>query len=160
MGLLLFNTKDAIGRGININGTAVEAWQSYIDIYKNALAMAQQNAIQDLRNTLYIDHTDFNLFITILQKKFSNVNALGGKLTNKDFKLIILNVLPQSWDSVVAGLYGNINSVKTISRLQSWYARISQNCPPKMGQNSMVLYTTTSKQKLNSHLICTNPNYK
>jgi len=125
MGLLLFNTKDAIGWGININGTAVEAWQSYIDIYKNASAMARQNAIQDLRNTLYIDHTDFNLFITILQKKFSNVNALGGKLTNKDFKLIILNVLPQSWDSVVAGLHRNMNSVKTISRLQSWYARIS-----------------------------------
>jgi len=125
MGLLLFNTKDAIGWGININGTAVEAWQSYIDIYKNTSAMARQNAIQDLRNTLYIDHTDFNLFITILQKKFSNVNALGGKLTNKDFKLIILNVLPQSWDSVVAGLHRNMNSVKTISRLQSWYARIS-----------------------------------
>ena len=125
MGLLLFNTKDAIGWGININGTAVEAWQSYIDIYKNTLAMARQNAIQDLRNTLYIDHTDFNLFITILQKKFSNINALGGKLTNKDFKLIILNMLPQSWDSVVAGLHRNMNSVKTISRLQSWYARIS-----------------------------------
>jgi len=58
--------------------------------------MAQQNAIQDLRNILYIDHTDFNLFITILQKKISNVNALGGKLTDEDFKIIILNVLPQS----------------------------------------------------------------
>jgi len=96
MELLLFNTKDAIGQGININGTAAEAWQSYIDIYKNASAMAWQNTIQDLCNILYIDHTNFNLFITILQKKFSNVNALGGKLTNKDFKLIILNVLPQS----------------------------------------------------------------
>jgi len=66
MGLLLFNTKDAIGRGINIDGTAAEAWQSYIDIYKNASAMARQNAVQDLRNTLYIDNTDFDLFITIL----------------------------------------------------------------------------------------------
>jgi len=52
--------------------------------------------MQDLRNTLYTDHTDFDLFITILQKKFSNVNALGGKLTDEDFKLIILNALPQS----------------------------------------------------------------
>jgi len=87
--------------------------------------MARQNAVQDLRNILYIDNTDFDLFITILQKKFSNVNALGGKLTDEDFKLIILNALPQSWDSVVAGLYGNMNSAETISRLQSWYARIS-----------------------------------
>jgi len=117
MGLLLFNTKDAIGQGINIDGTAAEAWQSYIDIYENALAMARQNAVQDLHNTLYINNTDFDLFITILRKKFSNVNTLGGKLTNEDFKLIILNALPQSWDSVVAGLYGNMNSAETISRL-------------------------------------------
>jgi len=61
MELLLFNTKDAIGQGINIDGTAAEAWQSYIDIYKNMSAMVRQNAIQDLCNTLYIDHTDFNL---------------------------------------------------------------------------------------------------
>ena len=150
MGLLLFNTKDAVGRGINIDGTAAEAWQSYIDIYENASAMARQNAVQDLRNTLYIDNTDFDLFITILQKKFSNVNALGGKLTDEDFKLIILNALPLSWDSVVAGLYGNMNSAETISRLQSWYARISRNCSPKMGQSSMALYTTTPKHKINS----------
>jgi len=58
--------------------------------------MAQQNTVQDLHNTLYTDHTDFDLFITILQKKFSNVNALGGKLTDEDFKLIILNILSQS----------------------------------------------------------------
>ena len=77
--------------------------------------MVQQNAMQDLRNILYTDHTDFNLFITILRKKFSNVNALGGKLTDEDFKLIILNALPHSWDSVVAGLYGNMNSAETIS---------------------------------------------
>jgi len=66
IGLLLFNTKDAVEWGINIDRTAAEAWQSYIDIYENALAIARQNAIQDLCNTLYIDHTDFNLFITIL----------------------------------------------------------------------------------------------
>ena len=122
--------------------------------------MARQNAVQDLCNTLYTDHTDFDLFITTLQKKFSNVNALGGKLTDEDFKLIILNVLPQSWDSVVASLYGNMNLAETISQLQSWYARISQNQPPKMGQNSMALYTTIPKQRTNSQLICTNPNCK
>jgi len=43
MGLLLFNIKDAVGRGINIDD-------------------------QDLRNTLYIKHTDFNLFIAMLRK--------------------------------------------------------------------------------------------
>jgi len=59
---------------------------------------------------------------------------------------------------VVAGLYGNMNSAETISQLQSWYARISQNRPPKIGQNSMALYTTTPKQRTNSQLICTNPN--
>ena len=40
MGLLLFNIKDAVGRGINIDD-------------------------QDLRN---IKHTDFNLFIAMLRK--------------------------------------------------------------------------------------------
>ena len=150
MGLLLFNTKDAVERGINIDGTAAEAWQLYIDIYEKASAIAWQNAVQDLCNTLYTDHTNFDLFITTLQKKFPNVNTLGGKLTDEDFKLIILNALPQSWDSVVTGLYGNMNSAETISWLQSQYTRISWNRPPKMGQNSMTLYTITPKQKTNS----------
>jgi len=66
MGLLLFNTKDAVGQGINIDSTTAEAWQLYIDIYENTSAMARQNAVQDLYNTLYIDYTDFCLFITIL----------------------------------------------------------------------------------------------
>jgi len=48
MGLLIFNTKNPVGLGINIDGTAAKAWTSYIDTYEKASNMTQLNAEQNL----------------------------------------------------------------------------------------------------------------
>jgi len=72
MGLFIFNTKNPVGLGININGTAAKAWTSYIDTYKKASNMTWLNAEQNLQNMIYTDQTGFTDFITIMQNKWSN----------------------------------------------------------------------------------------
>jgi len=60
-----------------------------------------------------------------MQNKLSQVRALGTDITNKNFKTILLNFLPSSWDPVVAFLYKDIPISKTISQLQVWWLKIS-----------------------------------
>jgi len=59
----MLNTRNPAGLGINIDGTAAEAWTSYINTYKKAYNMVQLNTKQILKNTSYTDHTDFMDFI-------------------------------------------------------------------------------------------------
>jgi len=63
LGLLIFNTRNPAGLGINIDSTAAKAWTSYINTYKKASNMVQLNTEQTLWNMTYSDHTDFNNFI-------------------------------------------------------------------------------------------------
>ena len=87
--------------------------------------MTRQNAEQELRNMTYSNNTDFNVFITTMRNKLSHANALGATITDENFKTIILNALPPSWDPVVAALYGDVSATEAISQLETWYTRIS-----------------------------------
>jgi len=69
MGLLIYNTTDPLGLGININGTAAEAWKSYLDTYNTLSEVALANAEQELQNMMYIDRQDFTTFISQLCTK-------------------------------------------------------------------------------------------
>jgi len=69
MGLLIYNTTDPLGLGININGTAAEAWKSYLDTYNTPFEVALANAEQELRNMTYIDGQYFTTFISQLCTK-------------------------------------------------------------------------------------------
>jgi len=44
----MFNTKNPVGQGINIDSIAVQAWTLYINNYKKALDIARLNAKQNL----------------------------------------------------------------------------------------------------------------
>jgi len=48
MGLLIYNTTDPLRLGININGTAAEAWKLYLDIYNIPSKVALANMEQEL----------------------------------------------------------------------------------------------------------------
>lgn len=159
IGLLIFNTKNPVGLGINIDGTAAEAWTSYINTYEKASNMSRLNAEQSLRNMTYTDCTNFTDFITAMQSKWSDARALGAKIPYEDFKNIIINALPDSWDPAVAALYDpNMSSSEAISRLQTWYARISRNRPTTITQTTSALQTSIPRQRQRSQLICVNPN--
>ena len=77
--------------------------------------MARQNIEQELHNLTFSDRDDFQNHITIMQNKLSQAKALGADITDKNFKTILLNSLPSSWDPVVASLYKDIPISKTIS---------------------------------------------
>jgi len=96
LGLLMFNTRNPVGLGINIDGTAAEAWSSYINTYEKASNMAWLNAEQTLQNMTYSDRTDFNNFIINMHNKWSDARALGSKINDEDFKDIIITSLPKS----------------------------------------------------------------
>jgi len=104
MGLLIYNTTDPLGLGININGTAAEVWKSYLDTYNMLSEVALANAEQELRNMIYIDGQDFTAFISQLRTKWTIATALGAKIDDLAFRIILLNSLPRSWDSIVATL--------------------------------------------------------
>jgi len=128
LGLLIFNTRNPAGLGININGTAAEAWTSYINTYEKASNMAQLNAEQTLWNMTYSDHTDFNNFIINMHNKWSDARALGSKINNEDFKDIIITSLPKSWNPIAVPLYNpNMTSADAIAHLQIWYTKINKN---------------------------------
>jgi hypothetical protein len=105
LGLLVYNTIDPIGLGINISRNAADAWKSYIDNYEVASEIAIINADRDLRNTLYNDGDDFQDFINHMCTKWSNATALGAPIDDRTFRTIVLSALPQSWDPIVATLY-------------------------------------------------------
>ena len=105
LGLLIFNTRNPAGLGININSIATETWTSYINTYEKASNMAQLNVEQTLQNMTYSDCTDFNNFIINMCNKWSDARALGSKINNKDFKDIIITSLPKSWNPIAAPLY-------------------------------------------------------
>jgi hypothetical protein len=85
MGLLIYNTTDPVGLGININGTAADAWKSYKDTYEVASEIAIINADCDLRNLVYNDGDDFQEFINRMRTKWSNATALGAPIDDKAF---------------------------------------------------------------------------
>jgi len=125
MGLLIYNTTDPLGLGININRIAAEAWKSYLDTYNTPSEVALANVEQELRNMTYIDGQDFTAFISQLHTKWTIATALGAKIDDLALRMILLNSLPRSWDSIVATLYTTKSLHDAINHLMSHWARVS-----------------------------------
>jgi len=69
---------------------------------------------------IFLDGDDFQSHVTIMQNKLSQARALSADITNKNFKTILLNSFPSSWDPVITFLYKDILVSETISQLQVW----------------------------------------
>ncbi|KAF7763932.1 hypothetical protein Agabi119p4_8469 [Agaricus bisporus var. burnettii] len=161
MGLLIYNTGDAVGLGINIHGTAADAWKSYTETYEVASEVAVLNAELILRNTTYNDGQDFVEFITQMRTKWSNATALGATIDDKSFRTIILNALPRTWDPIVATLYTTQTSRDAINQLMTHWARISRDRVTSPQTATSALQATANKpgrERQRSQLTCTNPN--
>lgn len=156
-GLLIFNTKNPIGLGVNVGGTAAEAWKSYVEVYEAGSDLAVANAEMELRNMRYTDNDDFPNYISRIRVKWAQANALGASVNDQAFKTILLNSLPRSWDPVVASLYRTSSSIETISQLNVHWLRISRDRITGTPSSTTVLQTNTNNHRRNQ-LQCTNPN--
>jgi hypothetical protein len=141
MGLLIYNTTDPVGLGVNINGTAADAWKSYQETYKVVSEIAIINADRDLRNTVYNDGNDFQDFINRMCTKWSNATTLGAP--------IVLSALLQSWGPIVATLYTTQTSCDAINQLMTHWARISRERITNARTSTSALQAFTNKQARN-----------
>ncbi|KAG6894102.1 hypothetical protein C0993_012341 [Termitomyces sp. T159_Od127] len=83
---------------------------------------------------------------TILEK--------GATIMDAAFQSIIIGLLPESWDTIVASLYATTTSVQLISGLTVHWDQVKA-CKP-MGTLATALQATTKTQK--PKLVCTNIN--
>jgi hypothetical protein len=161
LGLLVYNTIDPVGLGINISRTATDAWKSYQDSYEVVSEIAIINADRDLRNMLHNDGEDFQEFINRMRTKWSNATALGAPIKDRAFRTIVLSALPQSWDPIVATLYTTQSSRDAINQLMTHWAQISRDWISNACTSTSALQVSANRQgcdRNRSQLVCTNPN--
>ena len=127
MGLLIYNIKNPVGLGVKLDGTAAEAWKSLTDQYQVTSELALVNAQRELRTTLLTEGADLLVHISDLRTKWIKANATGAKITDADFRMVLLSSLPPSWDSLVATLYDAKTSADIITRLTMHWSRLTQN---------------------------------
>ncbi|EDR06651.1 retrovirus-related pol polyprotein [Laccaria bicolor S238N-H82] len=155
--LLLYNTKNAVGLGLKLDGTAAEAWNSLTSQYKVSSDLAMITAQRDLRNITFTDGNDFPTHISNLRTKWVTANNAGAKINDADFRMVILSSLPASWDSVVGTLYEAKSSADVISRLTIHWNRIDRS---KSVANPATTVTAlqADTRKPRSQLLCANQN--
>jgi len=108
---------------------------------------------------MYSDRTDFNDFIIDMRSKWSDARALGSKITDEDFKDIIISSLSESWSSVTTPLYDpGMTSVDAMAHLQIWHTKSHRNQLTNNTQSTLALQTSVPKQESRSQLIYINPN--
>jgi len=63
-----------------------------------------------------------------MHSKWSDARALGSKITDEDFKDIIISFLPKFWSSATVSLYDpGMTSVDVIAYLQIWHTKFHRN---------------------------------
>jgi hypothetical protein len=153
--LIVHNIKDPIGEGVNLDGTAAEAWKSltsFKDVVTNLVRIGHEN---NLRNTRYIKGTDLATHFTSLRTKCTTANAQGAAIDDERFGMIVLSTMPSSWDMLVLTLYDCKTLSQVIQRLTLHGECLAQSkgSKPTNSSSSQALFT---QQKVHSTEICGN----
>ena len=155
--LLLFNTTELTGLGIDTSGIAVDAWKTYMDLYNKKTLVEQLNAETELRNTFLTANGDFPAHITLLRKKLTHARLVGAEISDGNFVAIVLNSLSSTWDSIVATVFKHDSSSEIIVKLHAWWLRVYKNRNINTSRGITALYASTSQHYNQNQLICTNP---
>ncbi|GLB45565.1 hypothetical protein LshimejAT787_2400230 [Lyophyllum shimeji] len=124
LALITYNTKNPVGLGVKIDGTAAEAWESLTDTYGTTSELAAVHAEKVLRNTTFSDDTDFLEHIATLRMRWTAATEKGATIDDRTFRGIIIASLPESWNEVVSTLYGTKNSAELIAGLTLHWERL------------------------------------
>jgi len=159
LGLLQYNTKNPIGLGVKLDGSAAQAWKSLTDIYDHISDLAKINIQRELRDTKFLDGNDFSAHIANLRTLWTHANSAGSNISDTDFRTIILTSLPEAWDTIVATLYDARSSADTIARLDMHWSRINRNGKVSTATSSSVALQANAKPGGNVKR-CANTNCK
>lgn len=105
LGLIIYNTKNPIGLGIKMDGTAAEARSALKENYGEFSEIAAMMAEKRLRATEFTDGMDFTKHIEDLREKWKSATEKGANISEAAFRNILIASLPESWNAVVAGVY-------------------------------------------------------
>ncbi|PPR04697.1 hypothetical protein CVT26_015023 [Gymnopilus dilepis] len=154
-GLIMYNCINPVGLGVDLAGTAADAWAALVSLYDISSDVAAVNAQRDLRNTMFKDGDDLMAHISTLRTKWRKANASGANITDADFRMILLSSLPPSWDMLVATLYDTKTSMDVITRISTHWERIKGQSQPK-DVSATALATGSRKPAPCSNLQCSN----
>ena len=99
MGLLIYNIKNPVSLGVQMEGTATEVWKSLTDQYNVTSKLALVNAQCKLCMTILSEGGDLLAHISDLHTKRMKANTAGAKIEDTNFHMIILSSLPTSYKS-------------------------------------------------------------
>lgn len=117
LGLIIYNCKNPIGLGINMDGTAAEAWDALTKAYGVVSDLATMGAENRLRSTRFVDGADFLNHISDLRMKWKDATEKGATINDATFRSIVMASLPESWNAVVASMYATKTLVNFIAGL-------------------------------------------
>ncbi|KAH0590739.1 hypothetical protein H2248_000865 [Termitomyces sp. 'cryptogamus'] len=146
LGLIVYNTKTPVGLGIKMDGSAMEAWKGLTDNYGVFSKIATMHAKKCLCATKFLDTMDFLKHIKDLREKWKPVTEKGAKIDDDIFHTILLALLLESWNAVVAGVYAMIQSKDLIATLTiHWDCLVLQK--QKDGVSATALQAQTNQTK-------------
>lgn len=155
LGLIIYNTKNPVGLGIKMDGSAAEAWQALTDNYGVFSEIAAMNAEKHLRATEFRDGMDFLKHVEDMREKWKAATEKGATINDSVFRTILIASLPESWNTVVAGIYAMTKSKDVIAALTIHWDRLVLQ-KQKAGISATALQVQTSQTK--QRLVCVNPN--
>jgi len=154
--LLIFNTIELTGLGIDADIMAANTWKTYIILYDKKSLIGYLDTETELRNISLVTNGDFPTYINLLRKKVIHTRALEANISDKNFVTIILNSFPSTWDSIVITVFKSSLSSNIIAKLHTWWLRVYQNYNQNSPKGIITLHTSNSQYCNQSQLLCTN----
>lgn len=162
-----WNIVDADGHGIMQAHTAEEVWTTLLNRYEKQDIVSQTALIDRLRMKKYEDGTSLVDHIAELNRGRTLASHAGANITDENYKMIIIQSLPPSWNNVSMPLYSLQSSGEVVSRLETYELHLAaqrQTAVPNTSGAAKAYFTpyfpTAPQANLSAskaELICTNP---
>ena len=127
LGMIMLNVKNTIGQGVKTDGTAAQAWKSLTDVHDLAMGMGLLAADSNLCMLRHIDGADLGAHITAMREAWAKTKAQGRKITDDDFRLIVIASMPKEWNVYISTLDTFKTSAEVITKLHSHDALLARD---------------------------------
>jgi len=113
--------------------------------------LAADSSLHEIQHT---DGADLGAHITAMREAWAKTKAQGGKITEDDFRLIVIASMPKEWNIYISTLDTFKTTAEVIAKLHSHDALIARDRKPVGVQIVQALATSRNSR---SGLICSNP---
>jgi asparagine N-glycosylation enzyme membrane subunit Stt3 len=147
---MTWNIIDTNGHGILDTHIAANIWSILNTKYKRTDIQSQTVLLDRLRMKKYKDGSSLTKHITDLDHHKTLANYAGANITDEAYKIIIIQLLPPSWNNVAMPLYDMPTAAEVITRLECYELHLSTQCEALLqNSNSTTAYMTLSSPHIN-----------